>query len=146
MRIFLIIIAAALALGSCNKDKFTTKPQLKLKSINADTVFANTGFEMDIEFTDQEGDIDSIFIRKTVTNKSLPPLTDKRRLPESVPAKTTLGNFLIAYFHGNHPTLPPIGDPLGIGDDLVIFKIVVKDAAGNASDTLEIPQIKVKKR
>jgi hypothetical protein len=146
MRTLLVILVAAFAVGSCNKDKFTTKPQLKLKSVNADTVFANTLFEIDVEFTDEEGDIDSVFIRKVITNKNLPPTLDKRAIPGSVPDKTTTGRLLIRYFHGNDPFYPAIGDPLGVGDDLVIYKLVAKDAAGNTSDTLELKQIKIKKR
>jgi hypothetical protein len=146
--IIVSLVFSAFFAVSCNKDKFTTKPQLKLKSINTDTVFVNTLFQMDISFTDQEGDIDSVTIRKVFTNKNRVPTNDRRKVNEEVPPVTRSGNIIISYYHGSDPgqQFPAIGDPIGIGDDLVIYKIVAKDAAGNISDTLETSVIRIKSR
>jgi hypothetical protein len=62
MRNILIIIAAVLALTACNKNKFTTAPQISFKSISPDiTASNNANFfaapVLTIRVTDAEGDI-----------------------------------------------------------------------------------------
>jgi hypothetical protein len=55
--LFLLAILIA-----CSKDKFTTEPQVKVKSISPETVRQGDIIRMDAEFTDQEGDVDSVYI------------------------------------------------------------------------------------
>src|SRR6476660_9600753 len=70
----LLFFASAAFLVACNKDKFQTKPQLKLKSVSPDVVPFNSAIRFRIGFTDKEGDVqDSFFVRKVRLNKKVVP-------------------------------------------------------------------------
>ncbi len=63
-KILLCIFAIGFIAG-CNKDKYTTKPQLKYKNVNTRDLKRNEFLTFTLEVTDAEGDIqDSIFIQK----------------------------------------------------------------------------------
>ncbi len=42
---------------SCTKDKASTKPSLKFKSINGSEFFPGSTVNIDLTFTDKEGDL-----------------------------------------------------------------------------------------
>src|SRR5437868_13161991 len=91
MRYTLIFSIAILLFSACKKDKFTTEPQLKYKSINPNTAQSNfsCGFQnipvLTVHVTDAEGDFGFIagkdtsyvIIKNLLTNK-----TDSLRLPD----------------------------------------------------------------
>jgi len=70
-RIF-VFCALALFVIACGKDKVESNPHLKFKSFNTDVVEANGFVRATLEFTDQEGDLDSIFITRQRLNKKGP--------------------------------------------------------------------------
>jgi hypothetical protein len=70
-RIF-VFSALALAIIACNKDKVESNPHLKFKSFNNDVVPSNGFVRATLEFTDQEGDLDSIFVTRRRLNKRGP--------------------------------------------------------------------------
>jgi hypothetical protein len=47
---------------ACKKDKYTTEPQLKFKSVSPEVVQRGAVVEFVCSFTDEEGDVDSIFL------------------------------------------------------------------------------------
>ena len=53
---------------SCGKDKFNTKPSLKLKSINSRVIPVNGVLNIEFEFTDKEGDISNLLTLKKKTS------------------------------------------------------------------------------
>ena len=63
MRITFILALSLLIFTSCNKDKYTTAPQIKFKSINPDNALSGLATNKDnaprltMEITDAEGDI-----------------------------------------------------------------------------------------
>lgn len=57
----LVALTLLLAVG-CNKDKFTTEPQVEVKSIDPATVFSGNIIRMISSYTDDEGDLDSALI------------------------------------------------------------------------------------
>src|SRR5690242_636922 len=63
-----------LALAACNKDKVESKPHLKFKSFNSDVIGTSGILRATLEFTDQEGDLDSIFIIRQRLNIKKPSL------------------------------------------------------------------------
>ena len=67
----LFLIAAA-----CNKDKFTTVPQVKIKSITPETVYQGDIIKLAGSFTDEEGDIDTVAIVYKWYNGNTAVLTD----------------------------------------------------------------------
>src|SRR5258705_8456741 len=66
---FLLLVAVA-----CNKDKFQTKPTISIKSMSTDYVPLNGTFQVTLECTDKEGDVqDSVFVVKNRLNKRVVP-------------------------------------------------------------------------
>lgn len=62
-------------IAGCGKDKFQTKPQIKIKSPDKRTVVSfNGSIRFIIEFTDKEGDVtDSLFVKKVRLNRRVTP-------------------------------------------------------------------------
>ena len=133
---------------ACNKDKFETKPTLKVKSQNGDTFASNNDFlVVEFDFTDKEGDVDdTLFVKKIRTNirQAAQTLRDsfKLKVPE-FPAenkgviKVSLDyqNYLISAV--NPPIQPGSNPPKGEPDTLMM-KFALKDKAKNISDTVTI--------
>jgi len=135
---------------ACGKDKFETKPQLKLKSRNTDVISLNGSLVLDVEFTDKEGDVsDSLLIVRQRLNTrgpiQLPALT--YGIPDF--PLTDKGQFQVtlSYQFGLVLGLTPIritgSNPIRNEVDTMRLKIVARDAAGNKSDTLVVDNVYV---
>ena len=130
---------------SCSKDKYTTKPQLKIKSVNDKFIEPGEVLRIVIEFTDAEGDVsDSAFIQKVTSNCILSNYTDKRLIPDFPIKKDLKGEFQITYGY-NVTDVQPLGQPQCNRNDTCVFRIWVKDNAGNVSDTVQTETIVIKK-
>lgn len=138
-RIFVFCSLAAIIIA-CSKDKFQTKPQIRIKSVSSEIVPPNSGLRVTLEFTDKEGDVsDSIFwVRQRLNKKSQDTIAAARPIP-SFP-NTSKGEIEVnfAYAFDLTSALPAISIP-GTGSqkepDTLRLKFVVKDKAGNKSDT-----------
>ncbi|GAA4333036.1 hypothetical protein [Flaviaesturariibacter amylovorans] len=150
MKNILKIGALALLLAGCNKDKFQTKPQLKLISVSNNPVDLQSLLQLDLEFTDKEGDVtDSIFVTKVWKNRTQNNPVASMKLEFSVPdfPKTQSGRIIVGL---SNPDLQAAsaprnqtGTPYGKETDTLDLRIVVKDAQDNKSDTLVVPNIYV---
>ena len=70
-RIIAITLLAAVIVA-CNKDKFQTKPQIKIKSVTPNIVPVNGTLSVILQFTDKQGDVsDSIIVVRERTNQKL---------------------------------------------------------------------------
>ncbi|MFM8591986.1 MAG: hypothetical protein ACKOA3_03695 [Sphingomonadales bacterium] len=58
----LFVLSMVLLSFACNKDKFTSEPQVQIKSIQPSVVVSGNVIKLLANYTDQEGDIDSIYI------------------------------------------------------------------------------------
>ncbi|MBK6935653.1 MAG: hypothetical protein IPH18_01290 [Chitinophagaceae bacterium] len=99
---FFIIAATA-----CNKDKFTTVPQVNIKSITPETVYQGNIIEMKGSFTDEEGDIDTVMIVYKWYNNTAAVLTDtfKRTLSAvGVPENTRSADIVIKFEYNTNNT------------------------------------------
>ena len=66
----LILTAIIVTIFACNKDTYTTKPQLTFKSVNGKVFTGAAAIIFSLEFTDAEGDIsDSIWVQKVTKTK-----------------------------------------------------------------------------
>ena len=131
--VFLFLFTAL----SCNKDKFQTKPTIEIKSLNTDEVVPGETLEINMEYTDKEGDLSDgiltyIRIRTNSTAIPNPAANDQvdtifSAIPE-FPVKTQGDISLnIPYSFMNE-------DPGR--NDTMFFKITVKDIRNNTSDTV----------
>jgi hypothetical protein len=137
------ISLALLLFVACSKDKFETKPSIEIKSINPTQVSAFSGSysEITLQFTDKQGDLDSVFLYKVWLNSRgrspqfpilpfpLPPFPEKNKGE----IKLTLDAALTLVAAPNPSPQPDA--PNGKQPDTIIFKIIVKDRGGNVSDT-----------
>jgi len=138
----LFFFLAAIVLLACGKDKFTTKPQLKIKSVSTDLVPINGSATFTIEFTDKEGDVkDTLFIRKVRLNKRVVS-TIRDSFYFVIPGypDTKKGDFIVElnYTALQSAILPPTipgSNPPQKEPDTLLVKFVAVDRAGNKSDT-----------
>jgi hypothetical protein len=149
----LLFLVSAASLVACNKDKFQTKPQLKLKSVSTDVVAFNSPIRFRIEFTDKEGDVqDSFFVRKIRLNKRAVP-TNLDSFWTLIPdfPNTDQGEFVLDLNYQS--IISAINPPNVIGSnppvkesDSIILKFLAIDNAGNKSDTLTTKTIVVQRQ
>jgi hypothetical protein len=134
--LFLILFAA------CNKDKFQDKPTITIKSVNPDqvSVFSGSSSEILMEFTDKQGDLDTVFLYKERLNTVVKPVLNPKLLyPIPDFPKKTKGELKVTLFNTDlnaceNPRSQPDA-PNGKEPDTIVLHIVVKDRAGNVSDT-----------
>ncbi len=140
----------ALAVIACGKDKFETVPKLRLKSVSPDIVQVNGTLRVNVEYTDQEGDVsDSLFIVRQRLNKKGPVTMPVS--PYDIPGFPTKskGEFEITLEYQRHlivglsPIRIPGSNPPKNEIDTLMLKIVAKDNAGNKSDTLVVDNVYV---
>lgn len=130
MRNTVLISIFILLVAGCNKDKFTTAPQLKYKSVNTTVLNRNEDLIFTLSFTDAEGDLtDSIFIIKYVPGCSASGISAQYRLPEFPTGKNQKGDITITF---NYNDIPPKCFPK---NDTCVFKFVLRDQAQHVSDT-----------
>ena len=141
----LCTVLVLVILFACSKDQFTTKPQLKIKSVNDNFIEPGEILRIIIEFTDAEGDVsDSAFIQKVTSNCINSNYTDKRTIPDFPVQKDLKGEFQITYGY-NVPNVQQLGQPQCNRNDTCVFRVWVKDDGGNVSDTVQTETIVIRK-
>lgn len=132
---FLLSIVIFLFAG-CEKDNYTTKPQLKYKSVNTTLLGPGNVIVFTLSFTDAEGDLtDSLYIEKFEPKCINSRFVDFYKLPEFPTSKNQAGDIIITYGY-NVTGAPPILPPQCFNrDDTCVFRFVLKDKAKNVSDT-----------
>lgn len=136
MRIIIVTLCSLLLLGSCEKDKFTTNPQLTYKSVNNKVLTRGQLLQFKLGFTDKEGDADSIFIKKITPQCGLTIFADSASLPDDFKVtKQTSGDLLISYGYAVSG-FRPIGDPQCSFNDTCTFRFVLQDKEKHKSDTV----------
>lgn len=135
-----------LAFSACNKDKVETKPHVTFKSFNTDVVELNETLRVTLDFTDQEGDLDSLFIVRERLNSRGPSY---KLLPYGIPEFNgeTRGQLLITMQYQQDIVVNlnalriPGSNPPAYEADTLQLKFYVKDRAGNISDSTSPKQL-----
>jgi hypothetical protein len=139
----LLLSLICISIIACNKDEFTTKPQLTFKSVNTQRLVRGTNITFSLGFTDKEGDIeDTIYMIKRTRNCTNSNITARYKVPEFNAGKNASGDFelTLGYNFGNG--IPEIQAPQCPGrNDSSFFLFVLKDKAGNRSDTVSSPEV-----
>jgi hypothetical protein len=147
--ILFVLTAFFVIVVACNKDKFLTKPTIKIKSLNTEYVPLNGNLIITMECTDKEGDVqDSVIIIKIRLNRRVvPTLRDTLRykfpvFPNSprteIVATLDYQNDIISA--SSPPNIPGTNPPQKELDTL-IMKLAVRDRAGHTSDTVTTNRI-----
>lgn len=149
-------IILGLFLSACEKDKFDTRPTLKLKSVSTREVVPATPVDLtpnlilSFEFTDKEGDLAGarIGVIKEVSNCEIGGFMDLEtyKFSSDLPKTTNLKGVIdlnFPYFKIN-PICPtyPVNQFQG---DSAVFYVWVEDNAGNVSDTVSTGLIRIRR-
>ena len=147
IRTLLVILVLGVVIVACKKGKFETKPTLKIKSMNGNVIPVGSSLQIDFEFTDKEGDVDNnIFVKKIRLNKlKVPTIRDTFSLPVPDFPSNTKGTIQVlmdnAFYlasAANPPKDPATGKSVS---DTLQLQFVLRDRAGNASDTASTGQV-----
>ncbi len=146
-----LTLAACLVIFSvaCNKDTFTTKPQLTFTGVNTQVLYPDQSIVFTLDFTDKEGDIqDSLYVQKDAPNCAESFFEFLYPIPTDMPEQgNAKGEIQVRFSYGINLGYPAIKEPACPStNDTAVFKFVLHDKAGNASDTAYSPQIVLIKR
>lgn len=140
--------AIALILLACNKDKFTTQPQVKIKSITPSVVVNGNIINLKGSYTDQEGDIDTIFVvYKWYANNTASFTDTLERFAFSrlgVPNNTREAELELLYEYNTQNTGYRIISGVN-KDTTATLGLIMKDKSGNRSDYVESDKFRIKK-
>ncbi len=149
MKQILFILSIVLIVAvACNKDKFTTTPQVSIKSISPSIVNNGNIISMEGKYTDQEGDLDSVFIVYKWYNGATVVKKDTFRYPFSdlnLPPNTKEGEILIDFQYNT--AIPNGYVPLpGVSrDTTATFGLILLDVEKNRSNYAESKSIRLVK-
>ncbi len=148
---FLAVVSIVVLAVACSKDKFETKPSLKIKSINGNLIppGQNSGLVVTFEFTDKEGDVDdTLYVKKIrINQRQVATLRDSFKLkvpdfPHNTSGEIKLymdyQNYLISAISPPTTGNPPVAEP-----DTLMIRFALKDKANNISDTVQTGPIVV---
>lgn len=104
---FRIILPALILLAACHKDKFTTDPQVTVKSVSPGEINLGNIFTIDAKYTDKEGDIDSALLVYKWYDGDVMTMVDTLAYPFDglgLPPKTAQGEITIRFEYGTANT------------------------------------------
>lgn len=139
-RIF-VFCALTIAFVACNKDKVESAPHLSFKSYSSNVVQSSGGLQVTLEFTDQEGDLDSIFITRQRLNQRGPNYFEffYDKTPDfgnqnkgEIQLNLDIAREVI---FGLTEIRIPGSNPQRNEPDTLLFRFYVKDKEGHVSDT-----------
>lgn len=159
--IYGLLILCVISVASCSKDKFNSKPTLKLKEVSGNYVPYDPSGTYDysvqfiLEYTDAEGDLADMPIAIQKISSSA-PCTDGSRdpnsldttnftIPNDLPASSNQKGEIVITLTRSQDLKPIACSPLDTLEDAT-FKFWLKDQAGNVSDTVVAPVIKIEKQ
>ena len=139
----LILFVIAVITNSCNKGKYTDKPQLFFKSVNTSVLNPNQVLTFNIEFTDAQGDVqDTLWVQKVTKNCSKSNFVSGYPIPAFPESRNLKGVFVVSLAYGFNLGYPAMQEPAcNNQNDTCVFNFWAKDLAGNKSDTLKGPTI-----
>lgn len=137
---FIYILFIGLALFSCEKENFTTVPQIKYKSVNSTNISGDQLLQFKFTMTDKEGDFDRFLgIKKTVKNCPDSDFMDTIQftIPDDfLQSKRTEGELVVSFSQINRGANKcPDSDPSKYKTDTAVYSFWIRDKAGNKSDT-----------
>ena len=151
-----LLVVIALIVNSCNKNEFTTNPQLTLKSVNT-TRLVNDGDNLifTFNFTDQLGLVDTLFMKRcslvcsdtSTTGFMLEQTYDTLPIPYYPSTKNQKGELTLnCIYSGSNDSsfinlLTCINSVGQSKTDTSYFLFCLKDAGGHLSDTVKSPKI-----
>lgn len=141
----LITAITCVSLAACNKDQFTTKPQLTFISVNKTEFVQGDLIEFTFEYTDKEGDIQNRFYVEEITRDENCPENNNAvnyAIPSEVPEeKQAKGTLRVRYIYNQFGEFPIYTGPKCQRNDTCYFRFALIDKANNSSDTIITPDV-----
>ena len=146
--LFVLIVLVVIA-TACNKDKFTTEPQVEVKSITPETVFNGNIINLKAKYTDDEGDLDSAYVVYKWYNGATVVKADTFRYPYSIlnlPSDLRRADIEVTFEYNtnNNPDLVPLPG-VSVRDTTATFRLILIDKARHRSNYSESQPIRMKK-
>jgi hypothetical protein len=143
MRYTGLLLMLSVLFLSCDKDKFETKPSLTLKDVNTKILVRGQVLRFNLAVTDKEGDLnDTLHVFKVTRNCTNSNFNQKYKLPLFPESKNSDLNLEVAYSYGINPNgIPTLREPQCTRNDSCFFRFVIRDKAGNVSDTVNSAEI-----
>ncbi|MBK8142481.1 MAG: hypothetical protein IPK57_16885 [Chitinophagaceae bacterium] len=146
--LFVLIVLVVIA-TACNKDKFTTEPQVEVKSITPETVFNGNIINLKAKYTDDEGDLDSAYVVYKWYNGATVVKADTFRYPYSIlnlPSDLRRADIEVTFEYNtnNNPDLVPLPG-VSVRDTTATFGLILIDKARHRSNYSESTPIRMKK-
>lgn len=147
-RLLLILVLTVIVMA-CNKDKFTTEPIVTVKSISPGTVNNGDVITLKSKYTDDEGDLDSVYVVYKWYNGATIVRNDTFRYDFgmlNLPSKLREAdmNVVFEYNTNNNPDLVPLPG-VSLRDTTATFGLVLIDKAKHRSNYAESEKIRLKK-
>jgi hypothetical protein len=143
-----ILFLLSVVVFSCKKDKYTTEPQVTVKSISPGEVSLGNILTIDAKFTDDEGDIDSVLMVLKYYDGDIVTLTDTSRFSLetlNLPSKVRQGDMSVQFDYGTnnsgYPILPFSPVPK---DTTSTFGLLIIDKASHRSNYSESGKVRLK--
>lgn len=138
-----------LLMASCNKDKYTTIPQVSIESITPSVVLSGNVIEMNGKYTDLEGDVDSALIVYKWYNGTTAVRFDTFRYGFSqlgIPLGVQRAELSLEFEYNtnNYPDLTKLPG-VSQRDTTAAFGLLLIDKLKNRSNYAESPTIRLKK-
>jgi hypothetical protein len=138
-----LVLSLSVLLLACGKDKFETKPSLKIKDYSGKEIVQGETLRIRINYFDKEGDLSQapfLGIRDRVNLFVLPPQQDKAdtfryQLPEFPDKDNGEITFQLSYDFLKESITE---------NDTLIFRFAVTDREGNTSDTISSDKIVIR--
>ncbi len=143
----LIVTLVFIVIAACNKNQFTTKPQLTYKGESTQVVGPGGSIIFTLHYTDKEGDIQNyLYLEKKTSDCPADSIVTKYAIPSNVPPqKNGEGDIIVSLSYLPGDPYPGIGQPTCGRSDTCIFRFALADKANNTSDTISSPQIIITK-
>lgn len=145
----LLILVLTVTVLACNKDKFTTEPKVTVKSISPGIVNNGDVITLKSNYTDDEGDLDSVYVVYKWYNGTSIVRNDTFRYDFgmlNLPSKLREAdmNVVFEYNTNNNPELVPLPG-VSLRDTSATFGLVLIDKAKHRSNYAESEKIRLKK-
>lgn len=137
----LLILAAT----SCSKNKFSSNPVLKFKSVNTTQLFNQELLIFTLSFTDGSPNFgtsdSSVFVQEIVPDCSQSAFSAYYALPSFPVKKNASGDITVTYGYNLSGSGYSSISPQCQQNDTAIFRFVLRDLNNHSSDTVSSPPI-----
>jgi hypothetical protein len=146
---YILLVSLLLLMMACSKDKFTSEPQVQVNSIQPSVVVSGNVIKLLASYTDQEGDLDSIYIVYKWYNATGSTRTDTlQRYPISrlgLPGALRKADIQLEFEYNtfNQPDLVTL--PGVLRDTTASFGLVLIDKTRKRSNYSESARIRLRR-